>query len=168
MSVAGQRSQYSEAFQWMNRTSGFLKRSGMNRFRMPSPVQRKKGHGTARVVSGLQTQTQQPTGSMMMMMSTMEWLKRKRSVKDWFAIAVLAVAVTVEFADAAFGLNGLASSTNLAASNLVEIADVIDGVTAAWLCTAERDSALSGASRQRVWKSRPRKRRHPGLKGAIR
>lgn len=47
-------------------------------------------------------------------------------------IAALTLAVLLEFADAAFGLNGLASGANLAASNLVDVADVIAGGAAAW------------------------------------
>jgi len=62
----------------------------------------------------------------------MECLKRKRSTKDWCVIAALTLAVLLEFADAAFGLNGLASGANLAASNLVDVADVIAGGAAAW------------------------------------
>lgn len=67
-----------------------------------------------------------------MKMQIMERLKRKRSAKDWCVITALAVAVSIEFADAAFGLNGIASSKNLAASNLVDVADVVAGAAAAW------------------------------------
>lgn len=60
-------------------------------------------------------------------------LMRKRSAKDWSAIVVLGFALAVGVIDAAFGINGLATTSDLAASNVVDVADVIIGVAAAWL-----------------------------------
>lgn len=61
------------------------------------------------------------------------FLKQKCSVKRWSAVAVLAVAVTVELVDAVFGIKGLASSSDFAASNIVDVADVVVGGAAAWM-----------------------------------
>lgn len=60
-------------------------------------------------------------------------LKRKRSAKNWCAIGVLTFAVSLELMDAAFGLTSLAADREWATSNVIDVADVVVGATAAWL-----------------------------------
>lgn len=64
------------------------------------------------------------------------FIKRKRSIKDWCAISVLTCAVAIEIADAAFGFRELSTGPELAASNVVDLADVMIGVAAAWVMHA--------------------------------
>jgi len=65
--------------------------------------------------------------------SIVKSLKRKRSMKDLCSIAILVVAVAVELTDAAFGIKGLATGSDLAASNVVDVADVMVGAASAWV-----------------------------------
>lgn len=65
--------------------------------------------------------------------SIVKSLKRKRSKKDWCVIAILSFAVTIELADAAFGIKGLANGSDFAASNVIDVADVMIGAAATWV-----------------------------------
>lgn len=64
------------------------------------------------------------------------FIKRKRSTRDWCVIAALFCAFAIEITDAAFGISELTAGPEMAVSSVVDVADVMIGIAAAWVMHA--------------------------------